>query len=75
MPSSVAPSTTRKNTNNKQIYTFNHNQTLFTTMFRSLSQQQPFPFFFTNDYMIPQTFTVTSEHVRFYFLVFLFYTF
>jgi len=26
-------------------------------------------------YMIPQTFTVTSEHIRFYFLVFLFYTF
>jgi len=24
---------------------------------------------------IPKTFTVTSEHVRFYFLVFLFYTF
>ena len=24
---------------------------------------------------IPQTFTVTSEHIRFYFLVFLFYTF
>ena len=25
--------------------------------------------------MIPQTFTVTSEHIRFYLLVFLFYTF
>jgi len=25
--------------------------------------------------MIPQTFTVTSENIRFYFLVFLFYTF
>ena len=25
--------------------------------------------------MIPQTFTVTSEHIRFYFVVFLFYTF
>jgi len=25
--------------------------------------------------MIPQTFTVISEHIRFYFLVFLFYTF
>ena len=25
--------------------------------------------------MIPQTFTVTSEHIRFYFLVFLYYTF
>jgi len=32
---------------------------------------QPFFFFI----MIPQTFTVTSEHIRFYFLVFLFYTF
>jgi len=27
------------------------------------------------DYMINQTFTVTSEHIHFYFLVFLFYTF
>ena len=26
-------------------------------------------------YTIPQTVTVTSEHIRFYFLVFLFYTF
>jgi len=26
-------------------------------------------------YMIPQTFSVTYEHIRFYFLVFLFYTF
>ena len=34
---------------------------------------QPFFFFFRTDYMIPQTFTVTSEHIRFYFLVFLFY--
>jgi len=25
--------------------------------------------------MIPQTFAVTSEHIRFYFLVLLFYTF
>jgi len=25
--------------------------------------------------MIPQTFTVTSEHIRLHFLVFLFYTF
>ena len=32
-------------------------------------------FFFGTDYMIPQTFTVTSEHIRFYFSVFLFYTF
>jgi len=30
-------------------------------------------FFFRTDYMIPQTFTVTSdEHIRFYFLLFLF---
>jgi len=27
-------------------------------------------FFFRTDYMIAQTFTVTSEHIRFYFLVF-----
>jgi len=32
----------------------------------------PFFFFFGTDYMIPQTFTVTSEHIRLYFLVFLF---
>jgi len=36
---------------------------------------QPFFFFLSTDYMIPQTFTVTSEHIRFHFLVFLFYTF
>ena len=36
---------------------------------------QPLFFFFRTDYVIPQTFTVTSEHVRFYFLVFLSYTF
>jgi len=36
---------------------------------------KPFFVFFRTDYMIPQTFTVTSEHIRFYFLVFLFYTF
>jgi len=29
-------------------------------------------FFFRADYPIPQTFTVTSEHIRFYFSVFLF---
>ena len=34
---------------------------------------QPFFFFFWTDYKIPQTFTVTSSHIRFYFLVFLFY--
>ena len=32
-------------------------------------------FFFRTDYMIPQTFTVTADHIRFYFLVFLFYNF
>ena len=32
-------------------------------------------FFFRTDYTIPQTFTVTSEDIRFYFFVFLFYTF
>jgi len=31
---------------------------------------QPFLFFFSTDYMIPQTFTVTSEHIRFYFFCF-----
>jgi len=29
-----------------------------------------FPFLFRTDYMIPPTFTVTSEHIRFYFLLF-----
>ena len=32
-------------------------------------------FFFRTDYMIPQTFTVTSSIGSFYFLVFLFYNF
>ena len=36
---------------------------------------QPFFFFFRTDYMIPQTFTVTSSIGCFYFLVFLFYYF
>jgi len=36
---------------------------------------QPFFFFFRTDYMIPQTFTVTSSIGCFYFLVFLFYNF
>jgi len=37
---------------------------------------QSFFFFFRSDYMdSPQTFAVTSERIRFYFLVFLFYTF
>ena len=33
---------------------------------------QPFFFFFRTDYMIPQTCTVTSEHIRFYFFLFFF---
>ena len=36
---------------------------------------QPFFFFFRTDYIIPQTFTVTSSIGCFYFLVFLFYNF
>jgi len=32
-------------------------------------------FFSRTDYIIPQTFTVTSEYIRFYLLVFLFYAF
>ena len=39
------------------------------------SHSSLFFFFFRTDYMIPQTFTVTADHIRFYFLVFLFYTF
>jgi len=34
--------------------------------FRKSFSQQPFFFFFRTDYMIPQTFTVTPEHVRFF---------
>ena len=48
---------------------------LKTFLFCKSFPLQPFFFFFSTDYMIPQTFTVTSEHIRFYFLVFLFYTF
>jgi len=36
---------------------------------------QPFFFFFSTDYIIPQTFTVTSSIGCFYFLVFLLYNF
>ena len=36
---------------------------------------QPFFFFFRTDYIIPQTFTVTSSIGCFYFLVFLFCNF
>jgi len=42
---------------------------------KSFSLQPIFFSSFRTDYMIPQTFTVTSEHIRFYFLVFLFYIF
>jgi len=48
---------------------------LKTFLFCKSFPLQPFFFFFRTDYMIPQTFTVTSEHIRFYFLIFLFYTF
>ena len=41
----------------------------------NLFSLQPFFFFFRADYMIPQIFAATSEHVRFYCLVFVFYTF
>ena len=48
---------------------------LKTFLFCKSFPLQPFFFFFRTDYMIPQTFTVTSEHIRFYFLVFFcFYT-
>ena len=47
-----------------------------TSLFCKSFPLQPFFFFFRTDYMIPQTFTATSEHIRFYFSVFfLFYTF
>ena len=46
-----------------------------TFLFCKPFPRQPFFFFFRTDCMIPQTFTVTSEHIRFYFSVFLFYTF
>ena len=47
---------------------------LKTFLFCKFFPMQPFFFFFRTDLacMIPQTFTVTSEHIRFYFLVFLF---
>ena len=45
-----------------------------TFLFYKSFPLQPF-FFFMTDYRIPLTFTVTSEYIRFYFLVFLFYTF
>jgi len=39
-----------------------------------LNPPQPFLFFSRTDYMIPRTFTVTSEHTRFHFLVFFSFT-
>ena len=56
------------------ILSFFHSR-LKTFLFCKSFPQQPFFFFFRTDYMILQTYTVTSEHIRFYFLVFLFYTF
>ena len=43
---------------------------LKTILFCKSFPPQPFFFFFRTDYMIPPTFTVTSGHIRFYFLVF-----
>ena len=43
---------------------------LKTLLFCKSFPPQPFFFFFRTDYMIPLTFTVTSGHIRFYFLVF-----
>jgi len=40
-----------------------------TSIFCKSFPLQPFFFFSRTDYTIPQTFTVTSEHIRFYFLV------
>ena len=56
-------------------YQFSITHSLFrsrlkTFLFCKSFPLQPFLFFFRTDYMIPQTFTVTSEHIRFYFLVF-----
>ena len=47
---------------------------LKTFLFCKSFPLQPFLFFFRTDYMILQTFTVTSEHIRFYFLVFFCFT-
>jgi len=45
---------------------------LKTFLFCKSFPPQPFLFFFRTNYMIPQTFTVTSKHILFYFLLFLF---
>jgi len=39
-------------------------------VFPCVTPLQPFLFFFRTDYTIPQTFIVTSEHIRFYSSVF-----
>jgi len=54
---------------------YSSNARFKTFLFYKSFPLQPFFFFFRTDYVIPQTFSVTSEHIRFYFLVFLFYTF
>jgi len=43
--------------------------------FLQILPPQPFLFFLGLTTCFPELFTVTSEHIRFYFLVFLFYTF
>jgi len=43
---------------------------LNTSLFCKSFPLQPFFFFFSTDYMIPQTFTVTSERFRFHFFSF-----
>ena len=52
---------------------FNHSR-LKTFFFCKSFPLQPFFFFFRTDYTIPHTFTVTSEHIRSYFLVFFCFT-
>ena len=56
------------------ILVFHHPPTLSsrlkTFLFCKSFPLQPFLFFFRTDYMIPQTFTVTSEHIRFYYFCF-----
>ena len=43
---------------------------LKTYLFCKSFPPQPFLFFSRNEYMIPQTLTATSEHIRFYFFCF-----
>ena len=44
----------------------NTNSCSKTSLFCKSFPSQPFFFFFRTDYMIAQTFTVTSEHIRFF---------